>query len=233
MLCVPVGIFWFVSSDAADQSQLFCRNPDYVSADGSPVQPPPVLLPKDFGRSVCNPRPDQTQLENEEIKDSLSQHTKEWYSRHLVAACEPALFDRSQVPVAAKETVIRFLWLRTFDPTVIVRVHLKEDGTAMLVATTLTGLGGYEPGIMASRIERSLSSGEQRQIRQFLERSKLFEQEAIECDCCGFDGSQWVFEKTDQDGYKYVDRWSPGSGDIHDFGILLLELTGWRFREIY
>lgn len=229
---VPFGIVSFVSSDVADQSQLFCRNPDYVSADGSPVQPPPVHFPEDFGRSVCNPQPHLNQLQNDEIKDNVSQFTKKWYSQHLAAACETSLFDRSPVPLAADETVIRFLWLRTFDPTVIVRVHLKDDGTSWLVAKELTQIG-YDAGKMASRIERALSSKEQRQIRQFLQRSKFFDQEAIECGVSGFDGARWVFEKSDQDGYKYVDRWSPNSGDVHDFGILLLELTGWRFTEIY
>lgn len=226
-MILPIGIVSFVSSDVADQSQLFCRNPNYVSADGSPIQMLPVLLPENFGRSVCNPRPHLSQLENDQIIDSLSEHRKQWYSKHLVAACETSLFDRRQAPITKGETVIRFLWLRSFDPTVIVRVHFKEDGTSSLVAKELSGLGGYDAGKMASRIERSLSNREQQQIRRFLQRSKFFEQEAEECGVVGFDGARWVFEKSDQDGYKYVDRWSPRSGDAYDLGVLMLDITGW------
>ena len=48
----------------------------------------------------------------------------------------------------------------------------------------------------------------------------------------GFDGSEWLFEMVDQDGYRLVKRWSPDDGAAYDLGQVLIELSGWS-EETY
>ncbi len=41
----------------------------------------------------------------------------------------------------------------------------------------------------------------------------------------GYDGAQWIFERAEQGRYSCADYWSPGTGPIHDLGLLLIHLA--------
>jgi len=72
---------------------------------------------------------------------SSLQRRDEWYGEQLRAAGEGPLCDFSD---QAAETY-RFSWIRSFSPTVVVRVSMTD--TAVLVTgKQLSGAGGYEPG---------------------------------------------------------------------------------------
>lgn len=47
------------------------------------------------------------------------------------------------------------------------------------------------------------------------------------------DGSQWIVEGIDRNGYHYVNRSSPEDGPVRAFGDFALLLTGWTFEERY
>ena len=49
----------------------------------------------------------------------------------------------------------------------------------------------------------------------------------------GLDGAVWLIEGVDARGYHFVERWSPEAGGVHDVGLMMLRLTGWKHDPIY
>jgi hypothetical protein len=164
----------------------------------------------------------------------ISESKDEWYSRHLRAAGEPSLFEAPPSPRPAGAATYRFTWLRTFHHPVVIRVEVERDGRARLIATELSGYGGYDPGKIARRMERKLSSDEARRLGSALAATRLLTWPARDCHgLLGIDGSQWIVEARDRAGYHLVDRWSPESGPMREVGQLMLGLTGWQYGEVY
>ena len=82
----------------------------------------------------------------------------EWYSKELVTLQEPSLWQSSRKQRDAE--VYRFLWLRSFDAPICVRITVNHDGTALLISKEGTLHGGAERGKLA-RSEMKLLSAEQ------------------------------------------------------------------------
>jgi hypothetical protein len=161
----------------------------------------------------------------------LDDFQQEWFSSHLAAAGEqPLIALAAEKPADA--LLIRFIWLPTFDNPIVVRVEGAAVGERRLVAVRLSGAGGYDPGEVAKRVERRLSNAEWQRISSLMARTELLGQQPAECEL-GLDGSEWIVEAIDRDGYHFLKRWSPERGPVREFGSLLLELTGWQLGEIY
>ncbi len=161
----------------------------------------------------------------------LSPFESAWYSRHLRAAGEPSLFAASQKQRAPTAWTMRFTWLPSFDAPVVVRID-RQEVAYHLIAKQLSGAGGYEPGSIAHRIDRVLTSDEVGQLQTIVGIAHLTRLEPVTCDR-GADGAEWIIETVDAHGYHYVSRWSPTAGEVRTAGSLLLRLTGWRFHRIY
>ncbi|HVJ92159.1 MAG TPA: hypothetical protein VM580_20305 [Labilithrix sp.] len=136
----------------------------------------------------------------------------DWYGKHLSAMHEPSL-----VQLAMRgETAMRFLWLRTFHQPIAVRVQRAEEG-ARLVATRLSGMGGYEPGSIDLRRERELGAQECQRVEAALDDA-AFETIPPDVNTLGADGAQWIIERAKGGEYRIVDRWSPeAKGDAGGF----------------
>ena len=106
----------------------------------------------------------------------------------------------------------------------------ENEGTYTLFAKRMDGAGGYEPGSIASSKKVSLSVEEITDLKKLLREDGLFEEKADLCSL-GFDGSKWLFEQIDHQGYRFVKRWSPTEGAGHRLGQYLIELTGWKIGE--
>jgi hypothetical protein len=161
----------------------------------------------------------------------LNQLENDWYSGQLAAAQEPSLYSESLNPHIAGRMTVRFTWLRTFHPPVVVRLEIAGQDVR-LIAKQLSGAGGYEAGTIAKRIDRPLTVREGVRVRAALARTHVFALPATEGGL-GADGAQWLFEGVDERGYHFVHRWSPKNGDVRDLGMVLLRLTGWRFGDVY
>ena len=164
-----------------------------------------------------------------------------WYSRHLRAAGEPRLGGAAPRHEVSGVGVLRFTWLRTFHAPVMVRVEATADGGLTLIATELTGAGGYEPGGIARRLERSLSAEETAQLAAMITQTDVLELTPSN-DCpmidentiiVGADGARWIIEANGSTGYRYVNRWSPEDGPVRDLGLHLVALTGWSYDSVY
>lgn len=160
----------------------------------------------------------------------VSEFENQWYSKQLLAAAEPSLYEAGQRP--GGNDVIRFTWLRTFDPPVIVRVEGLRSASPHLIAKQLSGAGGYDPGVVAKKIDRRLSPVEAAALGRVLLRTSVFDLPAIECRE-GMDGAEWIVEGLGKDGYHFVNRWSPQHGEVYETGLALLKLTGWTFKNLY
>ncbi len=181
---------------------------------------PPALLESGVAcgfRNACTPL--------------LSGFKMDWFAEHLIAAGEPSLHRAAQQPRAADARTIRFTWLPSFHNPVTVRIE-SAGATHRLIARRLSGAGGYEPGTVQARIERTLTPAESERLLAAIERTRLFALPANPCSL-GCDGAQWIFEGIDGEGYHFTNFWSPEDGPGREVGAMLLDLTGWEFEAVY
>ena len=144
-----------------------------------------------------------------------------WYGKHLKQMNERSLLNVSD----ENKEVYRFLWLRTFDHPVSVR--LERDGYSFkLTSVELDGAGGYEPGKLFRTDNVQISRDQWCAFMALLENSLFWSQETNSRDDSGNDGSQWVLEGVRGGRYHIVDRWTPMSGGFREACLFLLKLSG-------
>ena len=153
-----------------------------------------------------------------------------WYVRQWRAAEEPSLLLQSQDPKSLRSE--RFTWLRTFHAPVFVRLDWLADGQVRMTATELTGAGGYDPGVVARRVERLLSREERADLDRAKRTLKPFRQFSLTC-WGGLDGSQWMLEASESGKHVFIDLWSPEEGPVRAYALKLLGLTGWTYDYYY
>ncbi len=159
----------------------------------------------------------------------LGKLEQDWFSSQLAAAKEPSLYAATLSGTPRR--VIRFTWLRSFHPGITVRVEEDADHTWRVTAKQLSGAGGYEPGHVAKTANRKLDADEAEALVSLLGKEDLPDETG---DCTiGMDGAQWIIERTDDQGYHFINRWSPSSGPLRKVGLFLLGLTHWNPRPIY
>lgn len=144
----------------------------------------------------------------------------EWYSQELAALHEPSLWQSSRERPDAE--AYRFLWLRSFDPPICVRITVNGDGTGSLTSKEGNLHGGTERGKL-SRVETKPLSSEQ--VKSFLDlvgSVKFWDIRSPIGNLGGVDGSQWIIEGERRGTYKIVDVWSASTTDpIHRLGTML------------
>jgi hypothetical protein len=146
----------------------------------------------------------------------INDFKREWYSKHLIAMGE------SRLPEGPGQT-FRFLWLRSFDHPIAIRVACIER-TCKLTARRLGGRGGYEPGSLVERKARTLSERESARFRALLTEVQFWGQQPPD-ERIGLDGAQWVLEGRRGQDYHVWEVWSPEtSGPFTGFRQLCLEL---------
>lgn len=122
----------------------------------------------------------------------------------------------------------RFLWLRTWDHPVSIRIEKNEDGTASLTLKVATGSGGYEPGKLDVARTKQLSKDEFEAINAKFTTSGFWAMATTE-HSNGRDGARWVVEAANSGQYHLVDRWSPKEGALRDLALHLLRLSDYQF----
>lgn len=145
----------------------------------------------------------------------------EWYGKHLKAMREPTLLKESN-PGAE---VYRFLWLRTFDDPMAVRVE-RIGSNMNLFVRRLSGSGGYDPGELIFKGSMELDQARWCTFMAKLERANYWNEPLDKDYDSGNDGAQWILEGVREGRYHVVDRWSPRSGEFREVCIYLLELAG-------
>jgi len=155
------------------------------------------------------------------------------FSELLLAAGEAPLVSYVPAHDAEHGLALRFIWLPAFDKPIIVRIVTAGDGTAELIAKRLNLLSrSRESHKLEEEISRPLTRQELHGVAKLLKTSELLEQESGSCDW-GLDGSSWIIEAIDREGYRFIDRFYPQEGPVREVGLALLDLTGWQFEEVY
>jgi len=152
----------------------------------------------------------------------MDKSSRDWYSRHLRAMGEPSL---SCGETSAIE-IYRFIWLRSFDPPVAIRV-VRAASEVRIVGYELSGQGGYEPGKIRHRIDRRLSEDEWWKLRAAVDVAGLWNLPTVGPGG-GLDGSMWIYEMRRPSSYHVSAHWTPEPGAFRDVGLLLLQLSGLR-----
>jgi hypothetical protein len=156
----------------------------------------------------------------------LDQFVSHWYSRQLKALMEPSLLELSKAPSSES---YRFLWLRTFDHPVAIRVDVQPDGSATLTTKITSGAGGYEPGNLIVNTSRTLTKEATQKLIAQINASDLWQLPSYERDTGGVDGSEWVIEAAVHGKYHLVSQWTPHDGPIYQLGrIFLFDLAHMR-----
>jgi hypothetical protein len=144
----------------------------------------------------------------------------EWYSQELAALHEPSLWQSSREHHDTE--AYRFLWLRSFDAPICVRVTLNRDESGSLISKEGTVHGATERGKLTQAETKSLS---REQVKSFLDlvgSVKFWDMRSPTSELGGVDGSQWIMEGEKQGTYKVVDVWSaPPTDPIHRIGAML------------
>lgn len=165
---------------------------------------------------------------------TLSDLERGWYGSMLRAAKEPSL----SAAEVRSNTAVRFTWLRSFHPPIIVRAVGLGSAAPKLVATRLSGQGGYGPGDIAQQIDRPLRAEEAAALQTTIAEAALFPpakpgEPLPDCAPFGMDGAEWLIEVADSSGYHFTKRWSPSRGGVRAVGLAMLQLTGWKVAPIY
>ena len=148
---------------------------------------------------------------------------------------EPSLWELSKDKTAH---IYRFLWLRTFDHPISVRVEICEDGSSTVVTKVLSGQGGYEPGHLKLVERRKLARKDIEHLLSRLGELEFWQLSSIEVDpnFIHLDGARWILEGVRAGKYHVVDRWSPETAKGRALGLtFLLDLAKLKllYQDVY
>jgi len=101
--------------------------------------------------------------------NSLDSFRNEWYSKHLKAMDESSLNS-----MAETDETYRFLWLRTFDHPIAIRIWRKDE-ERNIVFKELDGAGGYEPGKLIANQIRRLTTDEWDKFINLLQQTSYWQ----------------------------------------------------------
>jgi hypothetical protein len=146
---------------------------------------------------------------------------EKWYSEHLKAMKEESMYGGDDKAVES----YRFLWLRSFNHPVVVRIW-KTETAQFISLKEASGAGGYEPGHLIIDRTRQLDAAEWNAFVQRLDDSCYWNLPTEDPKESGLDGAQWVLEGVKEGRYHMVDRWTPTAGTFHDACLYALQLSG-------
>jgi len=158
----------------------------------------------------------------------------DWYSKELRALREPSV-----AALAGDEGAhtYRFLWLRTFDAPIALRVDVSPDGGATLTVKRTSGQGGFEPGTLVTNERRALSRADVGRFLALLEAARFWElpaREPLESEdgtiTVKADGAQWILEGVRSGRYHAVDRGTPTGGAYREAALWLVSRAGLRLK---
>jgi hypothetical protein len=132
--------------------------------------------------------------------------------------CSTSLFQLSKSPSAES---YRFLWLRSFNNPIAIRLDPKPDGTSTLTTKVASGSGGFRPGSLSENTSRPLTREQTQAFLSKLDELGFWSAPNPVNDQTGTDGSQWIIEGVRAGRYHVVDRWTPSKGIIHELGLIL------------
>ena len=152
-------------------------------------------------------------------KGTFDDFASRWYAQALRAMKEPSISAGSDF---GGVDVYRFLWLRTFDQPIAVRLVVKPDASGTVHLKVTSGKGGYDPGRVIVDQSVPVSAVQVGVFRTLLKNCPP----PARRDAGGNDGAQWIMEVLERGHYQARERWSPEPGDKYrEVCLYLLGLT--------
>jgi hypothetical protein len=211
VMCFAVGLF------AAEINRL-CSLPEVVVLE----EPPPVYLPREPscfpGLSISIPEHSAPRsFGGIPLSDNewCNQFRIDWYSKALKAMDEGPLCSRSN-----EEESYRFLWLRSFDHPIAIRVQ-RFGSNRLVVVKELERSRSDEVAGNLKTFSFPLSDEEWNLITLNLDHA-CFWQMPTSKEIMMNDGAQWIMEGYREGRYHVVDRQSPEDGAYRDACLYLL-----------
>jgi hypothetical protein len=148
-------------------------------------------------------------------------------SKHLEAMDEPSLWKQRK----DCRHNYRFLWLRTFDKPICIRLTINRDGGAILFAKRTSWKGGWDPGVIVDYKTKALQAHRVNQFLEKIESIDFWELPTCKKEGC-IDMARWILEGVRDGKYHIVHRCSPG-GDFADTALLLIKYSDLEVENIY
>ena len=158
----------------------------------------------------------------------ISEVESDWFPSQWKAACEPSFFALAN-SASRNEFKFRFSYLPSFDHPIFITVQSETRGL-VLIAKQLTGVGGYDPGMIGRSKELVLTGTQSAQFRDLLDKGGVFTEAPGKCDF-GLDRTYWIFEQVHDGRYQLVKRRSPNGGAPRELGDWLLQVSGLPVRH--
>ena len=155
-------------------------------------------------------------------KPSANDFVEEWYSKHLKALEEKALWKMRE---DKNLHLYRFLSLPAWGNPTAITFSIGEDGSGSLIVKKTDGQGGYEPGKLILNKTIKLSQAQTDELLKRFEKPKFWSL-PTRIDRMGLDGTQWIIEGLKEGNYHIVDRWTPEEGEFVDTCLLMFKFAG-------
>jgi hypothetical protein len=105
------------------------------------------------------------------------------------------------------DSIIRFMWLRTFDKPVLIKIE-KEKNRYIITNKITDGSGGYESGTIEYIGQHYLPDSIWKSLFSY-NLTKVLKQQSFEDYKGGNDGDTYVLEISIDGKYFLIERWSP------------------------
>ena len=155
----------------------------------------------------------------------LSDFRSRSYAKHLRAMSEPSLLEAAKDKSADS---YRFLWLRTFQHPIAIRLTIRPDGTAQLTGIEMNGKGGYDPGTLATTQIVEISNDQIHQFQGLMQTTEYWSMPTVDPRLHEErirDGAEWILEGARDGRYHVVARLSPQDGTYREACLYLLNLS--------
>ncbi|WP_263355917.1 hypothetical protein [Acidicapsa ligni] len=135
----------------------------------------------------------------------------DYYTWELKLLDEASFLELSQKPASHS---YRFLWLRSFNQPVMVRLDIQADDTGVLTTKIGSGRAGFQQKdhVLIENTSRTLTTMQVDEFLTKVEKVKFWQFPSYMAgDQTGTDGSDWVIEAVRGGKYHVAARWSPDS----------------------
>jgi hypothetical protein len=149
----------------------------------------------------------------------------------LIAMQEPSLYELSN---NAQASTYRFLWLRSFERYIGLRLDIEKTGEALLVVKALDykGHSPREEEKLAENRTIRISREEVKVFLSHLEKARFWE--IMPYDGSNqLDGSVWVLEGVSEGKYHIAIKLTPTEGEFRTAALFLLEKSGLKNERVY
>ena len=143
-----------------------------------------------------------------------------FYTRYLNQMNAPSVLESYQ-----GNATYRFLWLRSFHSTVVVRLW-NEAERQMLSVKELSRKTETQSSQLIVDQTRSLNKEEWNGFMNLIDESCFWEVPVTSNGPIATDGAWWVLEGADRGYYHVVTRQSPDSGSYRELCVYMLKLSG-------